>query len=343
MFLKDYWYVAAWSDEVSEAPLARTFLDQPVVLYRGARGQVIALEDRCCHRQLPLSMGEADGDRLRCGYHGLVFAPDGTCVEVPGQSAVPPGARVRSYPVAERWGWVWIWMGAADGADAALIADFHELDDPAWRARGSRIPMGCDYRLAVDNLLDLSHLSFVHQTTLGNAAVVEAAEVRTERHGPGVRVTRWMIDVPAPPMYGKLMDFTTNIDRWQIIDFAPPCFVKLDLGGAPTGSGARDGDRSKGFERRSLNAITPETATSVHYFWADAHNFNIDQPAVTDLLYEQVHQAFMEDKAVLEAQQAALGRAPGWAGVDINGDAGGLEARRILDRLAGEQAARGAA
>ena len=343
MFLNEYWYVAAWSGEVTETPLARTFLDQPVVLYRGAGGQPVALEDRCRHRQLPLSMGKRDGDRLRCGYHGLVFAPDGTCVEVPGQSTVPPGAGVRSYPVVERWGWVWIWMGAAERADPALIADFHELDDPAWRARGSRIPMACDYRLAVDNLLDLSHLSFVHRTTLGNAAVVEAAEVGTERRGPGVRVTRWMIDVPAPPMYRKLMDFETNIDRWQIIDFVPPCFVKLDLGGAPTGTGARDGDRGKGFERRSLNAITPETAASAHYFWADAHNFDIDRPAVTDLLYHQVREAFMEDKAVLEAQQAALDRAPGWVGVDINGDAGGLEARRILDRLAADEAARGAA
>ncbi len=339
MFLTDYWYVAARADEVSEAPLARIFLGQPVVLYRGADGRAVALEDRCCHRQLPLSMGRTDGNRLQCGYHGLVFAPDGACVAAPGQTAPPPGARVRAYPTTERWGWVWIWMGEAEAADEAPIADFHELDDPGWRARGSRIPMVCDYRLAVDNLLDLSHLAYVHRTTLGNAAVVEAAEVRTERHGDGVRVTRWMIDVPAPPMYRRLMDFEANIDRWQIIDFTPPCFVKLDLGGAPTGTGAREGDRSRGFERRSLNAITPETATSAHYFWADAHNFSLDRPAVTDLLFEQVLEAFMEDKAVLEAQQAALARSPGWVGVDINGDAGGLEARRILDRLAEVQAA----
>jgi len=340
MFLKDYWYVAAWSNEVTAEPLARMFLGEHVVLYRTPGGQVVALEDRCCHRQLPLSMGKVLGERLQCGYHGLVFAPDGACVEVPGQSTVPPGARIRSYPVTERWGWVWIWMGQADAADDARIPDFHELDNPGWRARGSRIPMRCDYRLAVDNLLDLSHMTFVHQTTLGNAAVVDAADVKTERHSAGVRVTRWMIDVPAPPMYCKLMDFNTNIDRWQIIDFDPPCFVKLDLGGAPTGTGAVQGDRSKGFERRSLNAITPETEASVHYFWADAHNFNLDQPAVTDLLYEQVLEAFIEDRAVMEAQQVSLERAPGRALVDINGDAGGLEARRILDKLAAGEAAR---
>ena len=339
MFLKNYWYVAAWSNELTTEPLARRFLNEPVVLYRTSANQVVALEDRCCHRQLPLSLGKVIDDQLQCGYHGLLFASDGTCVDVPGQSTMPPGARVHSYPVAERWGWVWIWMGEAVAADEACIPDFHELDDPGWRARGSRIPIECDYRLAVDNLLDLSHLTYVHETTLGNASVVEAAEVKTERHAAGVRVTRWMIDVPAPPMYGKLMEFKTNIDRWQIIDFDPPCFVKLDLGGAPTGTGAFEGNRSKGFERRSLNAITPETDTSVHYFWADAHNFNLDQPAVTDLLYEHVLEAFTEDKAVLEAQQAALNNTPNSAVVDINSDAGGLEARRILDKLVSAEAA----
>ncbi|MDE0333721.1 MAG: aromatic ring-hydroxylating dioxygenase subunit alpha, partial [Defluviicoccus sp.] len=135
----------------------------------------------------------------------------------------------------------------------------------------------------------------------------------------------------------KLVDFGANIDRWQIIDFSPPCFVKLDLGGAPTGSGARQGDRSKGFERKSLNALTPETGTSIHYFWADAHNFDIDKPEVTRLLFDQVHEAFMEDKAFLEAQQRAFDRDGGRPLVDINADAGGLEARRILDRLLAEQ------
>ena len=234
-------------------------------------------------------------------------------------------------------GWVWIWMGDAEDADEADIEDFHWLDDPDWRAAGCRIPMECDYRLGIDNLLDLTHLPYVHATTLGNAAVAEQAEVRTERHGAGVRVTRWMIDVPAPPMYRRLVDFGTNIDRWQIIDFSPPCFVKLDLGGAPTGTGARQGDRSKGFERKSLNALTPETGTTIHYFWADAHNFDIDKPEVTQLLFEQVHEAFMEDKAFLEAQQRAFDRDRGRPLVDINADAGGLEARRILDRLLAEQ------
>ena len=279
MFLKDCWYVAATADEIGAVPLARTLLNEAVVLYRTGDEAVAALEDRCCNRHLPLLLGKVVGDRLQCGYHGLEYDAGGACVRIPGQTAVPPGARIRSYPVVERWGW--IWMGDADAADEAQVEDFHWLDDPGWRAAGCRIPMDCDYRLGIDNLLDLSHLTYVYRTTLGNAAVVEAAEVKTERYGPGVRVTRWMIDVPAPPMYRRLVDFGTNIDRWQIIDFSLPCFVKLDLGGAPTGTGARQGDRSKGFERKSLNALTPETETTIHYFRADAHNFDIDKPEVT--------------------------------------------------------------
>lgn len=337
MFLNDYWYVAAISDEIGETPLARMFLNQAVVLYRTQDGGIAALEDRCCHRHLPLSLGKVVGEGLQCGYHGLVYDADGVCVRVPGQTAVPPGARIRAYPVVERWGWVWIWMGDPRQADASQIEDFHWLDDPLWRAAGCRIPMECDYRLGIDNLLDLSHLAYVHRTTLGNPAVAESAEVGTERHGEGVRVTRWMIDVPAPPMYRRLVDFGTNIDRWQIIDFSPPGFVKLDLGGAPTGTGARQGDRSRGFERKSLNALTPETERSIHYFWADAHNFDIDKPEVTQLLFEQVREAFMEDKAFLEAQQRANDRDYGRPTVDINADAGGLEASRILDRLLAEQ------
>jgi vanillate O-demethylase monooxygenase subunit len=197
--------------------------------------------------------------------------------------------------------------------------------------------VACDYRNLIDNLLDLTHLAYVHRSTLGNAAVAEAAEVATERLGDRVRVTRWMMDRPPPPMYLKVRDFQGNIDRWQIIEFTPPGFVTLDIGGADAGTGARGGDRSRGIERMSLNAITPATDRSLHYFWADAHNFRIEDPAVTDLLFRQVLEAFTEDKAVLEAQQRALDARPPAAAIDTNQDAAGLQARRILDRLVAEE------
>ena len=167
-FLEDCWYAAAWDDEIGEAPLARRILDRPVVLFRSEDGRAVALADRCVHRHLPLSHGRIEEGGIRCGYHGLKFASDGTCIEVPGQTKVPPGARVEAYPVVERDRFVWIWMGDPERADPALMPDYHWNDDPAWKSVQGRFHVAGDYRLIVDNLLDLSHVQFVHGGDAGH-------------------------------------------------------------------------------------------------------------------------------------------------------------------------------
>src|SRR5258708_6152703 len=129
-FVSDAWYVAAWSDQLADRPLARVVLEQPVVLFRRGDGSPAALEDRCVHRRLPLSLGRIRGDALECGYHGLVFDTTGRCVKIPGQTTIPPGARVRSYPVVERHRCLWIWTGDPARADPAAIRNFHWLDAP---------------------------------------------------------------------------------------------------------------------------------------------------------------------------------------------------------------------
>jgi len=338
MFIRNSWYVAAMGEEVGRAILARRILDRPLVLYRTENGTPVALDDCCAHRGLPLSLGRLTGDLIQCGYHGLAYDRAGQCVHVPAQTTIPPDARVGSYPIVEKWGWLWIWMGEPALADDTKIPDFHWLDDPGWRAMGERIPVKCDYRYLVDNLLDLSHLSFVHMTTIGVAAVAEAAEVRTERLGAdGVRISRWMFDCPPPPTYTRAAGLTTNIDRWQIIDFTAPCYVTIDLGGKPAGTGALEGKRDGAILRRSMNALTPETATSCHYFWADAQSFALDDPSVTRFMFEEVQRIFREDVAIVEAQQLRRDETPDFAGADINADAGALEARRIQDRLVAQE------
>src|SRR5215469_4937089 len=170
-FLRNCWYVAAWASEVGREPFARVFLDRPVMLYRTTDGEAVALEDRCCHRNLPLSMGKIEGDDIRCGYHGLKFDRTGACVEIPGQSQIPPDARVARYPLTERWGLLWIWMGDASVANEALLPKWHYLAEPGWSViKGNDakpIPMKCNWELNNDNLLDLSHVTFVHPSTLG--------------------------------------------------------------------------------------------------------------------------------------------------------------------------------
>ena len=165
MFLRNGWYAAIWSDDLKDRPVARTFLNERVVLFRNASGRVAALEDCCCHRAAPLSRGEVSGEYLACGYHGLKFDVSGQCVEVPGQRMVPRGAKVRSYPVRERWGVVWIWMGEPARADETTIPSLHWLADPKWTATPGYIHLKSNYQFLIDNLLDLTHVTYVHKNT----------------------------------------------------------------------------------------------------------------------------------------------------------------------------------
>ena len=108
MYLQNAWYVAGWSSEITAKPVGRTFLDEPVVLYRAENGSLVALEDRCCHRGMPLSHGEVIGNDIRCEYHGMVFDRTGRCVGIPNQTLIPAKAKVRSFPITEQDDLVWI-------------------------------------------------------------------------------------------------------------------------------------------------------------------------------------------------------------------------------------------
>jgi len=340
MFLRNYWYVAASVDEVKAKPFGRIILGEPVVFFRAADGMAVALEDRCPHRRLPLSMGKLVGDDvLQCHYHGLRFDRTGACVRVPGQDMIPPAARVKAYPVIERYKWLWIWMGDPALADPSQICDFHWIDDPNWGAKGDYLHVLANWQLVVDNLLDLTHLAFVHETTIGNAALVEHAAVKVQRGPEHVLVTRWIIDQPAPPTFVKVGKFTGNVDRWQIIDYRPPAFLRLDVGATPTGTGAPEGKRVGGISMRNLNAITPETETTSHYFWAQAHDFDVKNAELTDRIFQQIKLAFLEDVDVFTAQQRLIDLNPAAPTIDINADSGGIQARRIVDRLYAEEQA----
>ena len=308
MFLKNSWYVAAWDREIADKPIGRTFLNEPVVMFRDSRrqgggdgGQVPAS---------PRASVDGQGGRGRSAAMPLSRAalrPDRNLRARAGSGIRSrETAKVKTYPVVERYHWVWIWMGDPALADPATIPDYHYLDSPDWGAKGTYIHVKANWQLIVDNLLDLTHLAFVHELTIGNAAVAENAEVRVKRTPGGVLVTRWMIDKPAPPTYVKAGGFTTNVDRWQFIDFLPPAFLRLSVGATPTGTGAPEGKFDGGINMRNLNAITPETENTSHYFWAQAHDFDVKNEKLTDMIFEQVKTAFLEDKEVFEAQQRVI-------------------------------------
>jgi phenylpropionate dioxygenase-like ring-hydroxylating dioxygenase large terminal subunit len=230
-------------------------------------------------------------------------------------------------------------MGDPALADPDKITDFHWFDDPNWGAKGQYLHVQADWQLIVDNLLDLTHLAFVHETTIGNSALVDQATVKVTRAAENVVVTRWIIDAPAPPTFVKVGKFTSNVDRWQIIDFVPPAFLRLDVGATPTGTGAPEGHRVGGISMRNLNMITPETESTSHYFWGQAHDFDVKNRATTDMITDQIRMAFLEDVAVFEGQQRNLTLMPNPPQTDINADTGVIQARRILDRLHQEEQA----
>ena len=347
MFLRNTWYVCAEPEEVTREPFPRTICDENVVFWRKMDGTPVAFEDRCCHRRMPLRKGHVTEDRLCCHYHGLEFDATGTCVRVPGQTTIPPGAQVRTYPIVEKYNWLWIWMGDPALADEATIVPYPWKSDEAWGDKGTYFHVKSNYRLVIDNLLDLSHLAFVHASTIGNAAVADAASVRTLKENDSVTVARWTIGNNPPPTYQKMAGWDTDIivDRWQIIQFRMPGAVRLFTGAAP---GAAEGQEfgftdlerdtpANGFGFKNLNFVTPETETSTHYFWSNAYQVvgkPVD-PELTELSFQQIFQAFHQDWEVFDLQQENQDERPV---IDTNQDAGSLAARAMIDRdIAAEQ------
>jgi len=338
MFIRNCWYAAGLSQEITSRPLARTLLNEPVVLYRQADGNVAALEDRCCHRALPLAHGEVIGDTLQCGYHGLRFDRNGVCVKVPGQQTIPSKAKVKSYPVFEKDSLIWIWMGRPEEADTAQIINYPWHRDPSWAFKGKCNVIDTHYQLLYDNLLDLTHVGYVHKHTIGGDAESHSnAEMHTTRTENGVHVIRWLRDSNPPPTYAKAYPFKGKVDRWIEIDFTPGT-VQIFAGAKDVNTGAYEGRRDDGFGLRTLHAVTPSTNSRTFYFWTVAHNFNVDQPTVTDRVFEQMDATFQEDKIILESQYQRLHQDPHRELIDIASDAGAIQARRVIAaRIAREQ------
>ena len=348
MFLRNYWYVAAWDDEVTRAPLARTLLGEDLVLFRKLDGTVIALEDRCAHRRLPLSAGRVIDDSLQCGYHGLVYNCAGECVKIPGQPRAPEGVRVKAYPVVVRDRFVLVWMGDPAAADEGRLVSFPRLSDPSWGVTKVRLHIQGNYLLLVDNLLDLSHVAYVHNTTIGNTAVGEEAEVKFVRQGETVRVTRDMDDVPPSRTYAEFGLHQGRFDRWQLSEYYPPAFFFINNGSARRGWEGPTGTRLEtqgewGFQ--VFHGITPETETSSHQFWALAHDLAAVPPDGREEFYRQSHQVVLEDLAVYEGQQRSLDTDPRGASAEdvgsavaIDADRGLLHARQIIRELQRQEA-----
>ena len=333
-FAQNQWYVAAWSREVGRAPLARMMCGEPVVLYRREDGVAVALEDACPHRLLPLSMGMVEGDAIRCRYHALLLDSDGKCLEMPGGDAPNRAVCARAYPVVERYQFVWVWIGDAERADPSLLPDLWMNEHEDWRVGGGTYEVACDYRLVIDNLMDLSHEATVHASSIGQMELHDYP-IDTRVLPDRVVSSRWMPGIMPPPLYRALLgDYDGPVDRWQIINYLPPSGVVIDVGVSRVERGQTLEDHmAADVWSFVLDFITPATERTCTYFWGSARNFGIHDDAVFDHMTAQQGKVFLEDIEVLEAQQRNIDLLPDRKLRAYGVDAGGVRARLMLDRL----------
>lgn len=342
-FVRNIWYVGLWSHELPAGALvARTILNQPVLFFRREDGTVAAISDTCPHRFAPLSMGKLlPNDRVQCPYHGLEFAADGHCVHNPhGSGAIPQAAHLPAYQVAEKHKLIWIWMGEKP-AETSKIPDYSCLDTalPLHVTDPGYLVMQCGYELIVDNLLDLSHTSYLHAGLLGTADTV-VAEIAVEQKDDIVTVSRPSKNAATPGIL-KMMGAAERGDQWNSISWFPPSCLLLEFGASPAGQ-----PKSSGTGYYAIHLLTPETARSTHYsFTAVRWNVQTPDEAVNREIRDRIAQmrrfAFAEqDQPVIEAQQRRLDQSPvPLQPVLLSIDAGPVQYQRILSRLLHEEMA----
>jgi len=338
-FLKNAWYVAAWGREVpTEKLLPRILLGEPVVFFRDEKGAVAGIEDRCPHRFAPLHEGTLEGGQVRCRYHGLEFNGAGACVRNPhGNGAIPSAARVKSYRVVEKDLIVWVWMSDESAADESLIPDFSFLTSVPDTARNTGyLPTAANYQLLADNIMDLSHVDYLHPTTLGGGAMTRSRPEVTES-GTQVRIKWTVKDDVVPPSFAHHMpDPNAKADQTTQVVWYPPGYMNLS-----TSVEVADG---QDICTNNLHLMTPETEERTHYFFANTRNFVQEDGEFNRMLDTILINVFSEeDKPMVEAQQRNMGTSDLFSlrPVLLACDGGAVRARRTLETLiANEQAMR---
>lgn len=337
MYVRNAWYVASWSDELAPETLrGLTILGEPIVIYRTYDDRIVALEDRCVHRLAPLSLGRCEGDRLRCMYHGLLYAPDGQVVEIPGQEQIPPKARIRSYPVIDRHSWIWVWMGAAEDADEALIPPAVGLDRDDFVLGHGQLDYAAEARLINDNLLDFSHLAFVHTASFGAGPQFAETPARISPIDRGIRYERWTENSLA----SSFRKSDVPMDSWMSYDFLIPGILLMTGGVFPRGTaracemGPPDLSQAVSGVTFTSQAVTPLTEKTSRYFFSWGPRADHGDAALRDVLMQMAAKAFAEDKVMIEAQQKVLDLTPSPRVMPTAHDRGVTLFNRLVEKLA---------
>ncbi len=323
--------MAAWSSQIGAEIFARRLLDQPVVLFRNEDGEVLAFEDKCPHRFAPLRFGKRTSDGIECGYHGLRFDRRGVCVGNPG-GQTPPNTRVRTYPVVQRHQMIWIWMGDPRRADSAAIPDFSVIPEVPTGAcnLGNYLHVRANYLLEIDNLMDLSHVNFLHNGTLGNDSM-RGHRVRATARPGLVRADLFMPNTIAQfgPFAGR------RCDQWNNMIWMAPTSMLLEVGATAPG-----GPVSQRIEDLAVHIVTPETARTTHYFYGSGGEYSDSEAWIADQIREAQTRAFVqEDNPMIEAIDEQMQGADFWSlrPTLLGNDVGSVRVRRQLEALIAQE------
>ena len=338
MYLKNCWYVAGWSKNYGRELKAEKYLGENVVIYRKQDGTPVALEDACPHRKLPLSKGALSEDSIICGYHGLTFNDKGQCSDSPTQRGMMPSrAVVKSYPIVDKYRLLWIWMGNPELADPDTIFPIDNFESPTWGyTDGGVMDIKCNYLWVCDNLLDPSHVAWVHVTSFAGAGTDdEPLEIKkTDR---GVIVSRWIHGNPPSPYYADLVKFDGNCDRLQHYEMCIPAVALNKSIYTPEGTGGQGKAYiDKTYINISYNFMTPLDQDNTRYFWFQHRNTDPQDKDISAKMNDGALMAFLEDKGILEDVHLGM-KNPSTPNIDLGLDAGAKLFRKFLGRKIEEE------
>jgi len=334
--IRNCWYVAAFSSDLKPGELlSRRLLDVNVVLYRSGDG-VAALRDRCAHRSFPLSGGYVEDGNVVCGYHGFRYDASGRCVHVPTQGErCPAGIGVRSFPVQERAPHVWIWMGEPALADPALIptADWMQ-ESSQWVAGHGYMHVKANYVHLHENLLDLSHLTYLHAKTFGTPDYASAPfdiEVGDETF----IVRRTVSPTRLPPIYAEPTGMV-GVDAARIVTstFVSPALSFTELLLRNLGGTGLSGSE---FHLKTAQIVTPESADTLHYHFTVVRDFAPEDQAMTRFILDSIKSAFVEDVYALERIAEVRRDEPDFHEKSVASDRAGVAMRKYMKTLAGRE------
>jgi phenylpropionate dioxygenase-like ring-hydroxylating dioxygenase large terminal subunit len=328
----DCWYAVAAAADVDRHLLAVRVLETPVVLWRTEGGDVVALEDRCAHRAYPLSAGRLDGDTVRCGLCGFAYDTGGQCVDVPTQPRVPFGAHVAAYPVQERNGVVWVWLGEPGRARLHRVPELPWLSDAGWSTVGETVEVAAGALLLHENFADVTQVPFVAPeiapAALASAppleVVVTETTVELRREFPPSALPDWQAAMLAGAGAGG--DCTTAQRGY----FLSPAVWVDHWDTSYDGGVAR---------LRFTQLVTPVDDVSSRLHWRVTRDFAVGDAGADARMQEMFADYYARVQVAMETAQATIDRYGPGPEVNVAADVAALRVREIVRGMVAEESA----